>query len=275
MLRLKTCGLALALLLGVARLGFAENLQFVLACDMPAEKLVYSYDARTSNVLYIIHNGWGGAIFEMHIFEDLLLPAWGWPTQHFFNGRRIDADLIEWARISDTRYDFHLRQQQVLNYDLAGSVTIQNNHVVVGGKITNMDTQTWSNNAGLMCLRCRLNSDFHDTTGERIFVFDKTSGARENILTAAGYNDNYPYFGFSFPWAPCKPRLQKVDTQLRRMVTLESDPCFSLMGNREEGISCIHANVRLDALPGETCRFTTTVTFDQIAKCEKTWGLYE
>lgn len=268
----------LAIVFAVAMFGgesaFAGSpLRLVLACDMPAWQLVYDYDSRTSNVMYIIHDGWGGDIFEIHICEDLEVPSTTWPAQHYFNNRKINADLIQWTA-KGSEYDYHLRQTEVVNFEMGGRVYPRDNQVIIEGWFKNLDTLNWTGSLALMCLRSRLNPDFHDNTGERIYLFDKVSGRRSSVYSVVGYTSSY--FNFWMPDPVFGPRLQKANQSLQRYVTIETDPCRTLLGNRIDMICCIHGNVALDVAPGETANYRTIITFEELIPSRaKKWTLYQ
>lgn len=260
-------------LLAAAPAHATNTLRLVLSKDMPASKLRFTYDAWCPNVFYIVHEGWGGAIFDMHIFEDFLVQADGWPAKHFVNNRRIDESLFTWTKVSENEYAFSCVQEELIRFTLTGRVYTRGEQVLIEGEVLNRDDDDWSSLA-LMCFRARNNPDFWDTKGERIYVFHKDHDYAQAVYPLVGQTSQY--FGFWLPPAPYQGKLRKINNTYRRMVTVETNPCRFLMGNREVGICCLHCNVGVTAAPGTSQKFSTTITFQELLpSAAGAWAMYE
>lgn len=253
-----------------------DLLKLVLSKDMPQSALHFSYDAYCPNVVYIVHSGWQNAIFDIHIFEDLVVPAKNFPAVHFVNNRKIDERLFEWTK-DGNGYKYHIRQTELINFEMRGTIRPAGNQVIIEGQITNLDQYKWNFDyaIGLMCFRCRNNPDFRDFNGERIWVYEAKTGAPHTIDSVAGHTSKYfNFFLAKNNGGPYAAKLKKSNKTLTRSVIVESSPVRTLLGNREDGICCVHTNFGLAAATGETVNYREVITFEDSAPMED-WCLYE
>jgi hypothetical protein len=242
-------------------------LRFMAPSRMP-ESMQKLWDGAVPNLVYLVHTGWGNAVFDLHLFEDLLVPAKGWPQKHYFNNRRLDADRWRWRAETDG-WHFELDQQELINFRLEGRVWAEADAVRVEGRITNRGDVDWVGGGALMCLRTRNAPSFVDTIYRNVFLFPADGAPRVSVRTLLGvdYDRKKPgsqffFIGTNRPNQPrYEPHVLKLDREGRRRIEFSADPCSSLSGNREPLMNCIHANLALDVPKGQTGRFSATILF--------------
>ncbi|HPK01280.1 MAG TPA: hypothetical protein PLS90_02380 [Candidatus Sumerlaeota bacterium] len=253
--------------------GGGELLTLRVPPNMPAA-ITGFWDGKVENVIYVIHKGWNSAIFDIHLFEDLLLPTTS--DVRFNNNRKLDETLFRWKVVEPGReWNFYISQESVLQFDMRGHVFVRGNEAVVEGEITNRSPLEWPHGEaqGLMCIRTRHNPDFWDQPGERILYY-RTDGTTLTVARAiqSAERDTFPFFATPLHTneRDLLPRISKVNKTGDRRVTVESNPGSSLGGNRLDTMCCIHANVDLAAKPGETVYFQTVVRFEDLATTSTT-----
>ncbi|MCE5229579.1 hypothetical protein LLG95_08290 [bacterium] len=260
-------GLCVALLIAAGLVYYAFfrfQFQFIPADKMPPEQ-TDTWDAKVENAIYIRYKPWN-EVFLFHCFEDLLVPADGWPDRHFKNDRKLDETLFKWQKDGAGAMRFSLEQKELVPFKIEGRLWADGNKLRVEGTIENRSKYAWTpDQAGaLMCFRAHLAKEFEDVEGMRIWL-TKKSGGRVSVNDLVG-RTVYPFFNFFVCRKddPYEPWIAKENKTGTRRITFASTPAASLGGNRYDYMSCIHCNYALKAEPGATAHFASTITFEDI-----------
>jgi hypothetical protein len=245
------------------------DVEFILPAQLPSQ-ITGKWDGAAGNVVYLKYLPWD-RLFDLHLFEELTVAAPDYPRRHFFNNRRINADLWQWRRTPDG-LAFDIVQNDIINFELHGTLTSQGNQVHVAGTVVNHMPTPWKSAMGLVCLRCRNAPGFEDLNGERIFARTRDGREMTPLQKDGPYRPEIPdsrYFAFpvNMPGERppfFQPEIRKRDQTGRRQVSLAATPCRSLLGNRDNALCCIHSNVDLNVPPGGTLPFKLEIKFEDL-----------
>jgi hypothetical protein len=219
-------------------------------------------EGETNNVVTIIHHDWGGAIFELHIFEDPMAAQQAKAPDDVPPSHGIDFRQFQWQTDGPTTLTFQCSRRDAVAFDLTGRVEVRGNQVVCVGKVTNRGTERWSRQTGLgwMGLWARQAPEFHDATGDRTTIYRTGSPAPATIAEMMG--DRQPNYIILLIEQLYREQISVSNPAGTRRVTIQTQPCNSLSGCRAPSIASIDANIDLDLPAGGSSEFIAAVTFE-------------
>lgn len=254
--------------------------------DSIAGRFLYDYDADLSNVIYVENHSpkWSNRFFDFHFLEEVFIPYSSYAT--FRNGRRINDNLFLWSRpahyepgLHRDEYLFYMIQSDPIDFECAGHVWVDGNQFLWECAVVNHSPYEWSPRdfytatGGLLCFRTRNNPDFDDPLGQRVYYHDlNRRRVASNVYDLDGYVNQY--FGHSTLALPYSNMLTKFNQAGDLFVTAESSPNYSVGGNREAMISCIHANVGWLVPSNSAQTINAKITFHELSRAAA-WALYE
>lgn len=254
--------------------------------DAIASRFLYDYDAYLSNVIYVENHSekWNNRFFDFHFLEDVFIPYSTHTT--FRNGRRINDNLFLWSRpahyepgLSRDEFLFYMIQSNPIDFECAGHVWVDGNQMLWECAVINHSPYEWSPKdfytatGGLLCFRTRNNPDFYDPLGQRVYYHDlNRRRLATNVYDLDGCVNQY--YGHSTLAPPYSNMLTKFSQGGDLFLTAESTPNYSVGGNREAIISCIHANVGWMVPVGGFQKINATVTFHELSAAGS-WALYK
>ena len=247
-----------------------------LELKFPAElapRIQVKYDAYLRNVIYVVHKGWQDRFFDLHFFEDLFIT----PTSPLrFKNRLIDDHRITWLRPpnydprrSRDEHRFYMMQGEPIDFEMAGRVWVEGQTLKFEATVINHSANDWIRNetddaGALMCFRTRNNVDFRDVQGERVFYHDKQGTVTsQTVLQVDGLQRKYFNQWTDRPDSKFSNALTKFNQDHTLYCTFRSDPPRSVGGNREDGISCIHANLAFQIPRGQSQTVHAEVIFGE------------
>jgi hypothetical protein len=244
------------------------QLELCRPADVPADRIRYTWDAYNNNVLYVFHHGWDDSMFDLHFFEELLVPAPGWPwTSRLINDSLFDVQPI------DDGFGFHIRQADAyVDFESTGTVKTLGNQILFEATVANYTPLYWTNGNALICFRSRNTESFQDYNGERVFLEKKSDGQLHSSYELFGRSS--PMFGAYVNQTSSlyEPMVWKYDQSMTHWMTMVATPPFNITGNRDPGLNCIHTNVPLDIAAGGTATVRVTITFHELSGVGDWWN---
>ncbi len=252
-----------------------------------SNRFLYFYDAELTNVIYVENRSqkWANRFFDLHFLEDIFVPLAD-PKVNYRNNRAVNDNLFMWSRpaghidgISRDEWLFYMIQSASIYFECAGHIWVEGNQmfwetIVVNHSDFNWDqSETWAPGA-LMCFRTRNNPDFDDQLGQRIFYYYANGSKAKSVYDTDGYSGIY-YHQWAFP-PDCifSAKLTKYNQAGNLWVDVESNPGESAGGNRDQSMSCIHANVGWSIPKCSWQKINFTATFREYSRADE-WSIYE
>lgn len=225
------------------------------------------WDGTSENLVYVVHTGWNNQLFDLHLFEELIIKSDVPRERRNFNGRLLNGNLWRWDVRADG-WHFELDQHELLDYRLEGRLWVEDTSLRVEGTLTNRMATPWEKGIGLICLRTRSAADFAGTDYLNAWIYPV--GAPPITVNALlkgqdyipGTDNKFFNVWVNHDDAPKhEPRIAKTNKAGTRRIEAHIEPGGSLGGNREPGINCIHANLGIDLPAGQSMPFAYRVDF--------------
>jgi hypothetical protein len=245
--------------------------EFLFPADL-TPTITKQWDGAEKNVIYIKIKPWD-RLFDLHLFEDLVVPAKGYPAKHFLNNRRLNADLWHWE-LKDGLWHFAIAQQELVDFEITGSLRPEGNQLIVDGTLTNHTADAWPDwCSGVICLRARNAAGFEDPQARHVYlhrqrdqqwvsaldIFGPFDPKHPNETKYIGGRVNIPLKGETYG-----PDIIKRDLAEKHQIGIETTPAYNTMGNREPALNCIHSNLNLALAAGASKPFRIVLTFKDL-----------